>query len=177
MNIQDWFPLDWLVWSPCSPATLKSLLQHHSWKASVLRCSAFFIVQLSHLYMTSGKTIALTIWTFVGKMMSLPFNTLSRFVIAFLPRIKHLLISQLQSMPSVILEPKKIKSITASTFSLLFAMKWWDQRYDLHFFNVVFQASFFILLFHPIKKLFSFSSVQFSHSVVSSSATPWTAAC
>ena len=90
--------------------TLKSLLQHHSSKASILRRSAFFTVQLSHPYMTTGKTIALTRWTFVGKVMSLLFNMLSRLVIIFLPRSKHLLISWLQSPSAVILEPKKIKS-------------------------------------------------------------------
>ena len=87
--------------------TLKSLLQHHSSKASVFRHSTFFIVQLSHPYMTTGKTISLTRWTFVGKVMSLLFNMLSRLVIAFLPRSKHLLISWLQSLPAVILEPPK----------------------------------------------------------------------
>ena len=96
---------------------LSSLLQHHSSKASVLWHSAFFIVQLSHLYMTTGKTIALTIWTFVGKVMSLLFNMLSRFVIAFLLRSKCLLISRLKSPSAVILEPKKIKSLTVSTVS------------------------------------------------------------
>ena len=98
--------------------TLKSLLQHHSSKASVLRCSAFFTVQLSHPYMTTGKTIALTRWTFVNKVMSLLFNMLSRLVITFLPRSKRLLISWLQSPSAVILEPKKIKSLTVSTVSL-----------------------------------------------------------
>ena len=83
--------------------TLKSLLQHHTWKASILQCSAFFMVQLSHLYMTTGKTIALTRWTFVIKMMSLFFNTLSRFIIAFLPRSRCLLISWLQSSSAVTL--------------------------------------------------------------------------
>ena len=87
--------------------TLKSLLQHHSSKASILLCSAFFIVQLSHLYMTTGKTIALTRWTFVGKVMSLLFNMLSSLVIAFLPRSNCLLISWLQSPSAVILEPQK----------------------------------------------------------------------
>ena len=86
--------------------TLKSLLQHHSSKASILRCSAFFIVQLSHPYMTTGKTIALTRWNFVGKVISLLFNMLSRLIIAFLPRSKHLLTSWLQSPSAVILEPK-----------------------------------------------------------------------
>ena len=94
--------------------TLKSLLQHHNSKTSILQHSAFFIVQLSHPYMTTGKTIALTRWTFVGKAMSLLFNMLSRLVIAFLPRSKHLLISKLQSPPAVMLEPPKIKSVTVS---------------------------------------------------------------
>ena len=100
-----------------------SLLQHHSSKATILQCSACLMVQLSYPYMTTGKTIALITWTFVGKVMSLLFNMLSRFVIAFLLRSKHLLISWLQLQSSVILEPKKIKSVLASTFPLLFAMK------------------------------------------------------
>ena len=98
----DWFDL------LAVQGTLKSLLQHHSSKASVLRCSAFFMVQLSHPYMTIGKTIAFTRQTFVSKVLSLLFNLLSRFVIAFLPRSKHLLISWLQSPSAVILEPEKI---------------------------------------------------------------------
>ena len=97
--------------------TLKSLLQHHSSKASILQGSAFFIVQLSYPYMTTGKTIALTRQTFVGKVMSLLLNMLSRFVITFLPRSKHLLISWQQSPSTVILEPPKIKSATVSTVS------------------------------------------------------------
>ena len=92
--------------------TLKSLLQHHSSKASILQCSAFFIVQLSHSYKTTGKTIALTRRTFVDKVMSLLFNMLSRLVITFLPRCKHLLISWLQPQSAVILEPRKTKSAT-----------------------------------------------------------------
>ena len=94
--------------------TIKSLLQHHSSKASILWCSAFFIVQLSHPYMTTGKTIALTRQTFVGKVMSLLFNMLSRFVITFLPRSKRLFISWLQSPSAVILEPPNIKSLAVS---------------------------------------------------------------
>ena len=101
------FRMDWLDLLAVQ-GTLKRLLQHHSSKASILWCSAFFMVQLSHPYMTTGKTIALTIQTFVGKVMSLLFNMLSRLVIAFLPRSKHLLISRLQSPSTVILEPKKI---------------------------------------------------------------------
>ena len=101
--------------------TLKSLLQHHSSKASILRHSAFFRVQLSHPYMTTGKTTALTRRTFVGKVMSLLLNIVSRLAITFLPRSKHLLISWLQSPSAVILEPPKIKSDTVSTVSLSIA--------------------------------------------------------
>ena len=108
------FRLDWLDLLAVQ-GTLKSLLQQHSSKASILQYSAFFIVQLSHPYMTTGKTIALTRQTFVGKVMSLLWNMLSRLVIAFLPRSKHLLISWLQSPSAVILEPPKIKSDTVST--------------------------------------------------------------
>ena len=107
------FRMDWLDLLAVQ-GTLKRLRQHHSSKASILQCSAFFIVQLSHPYMTTGKTIALTRWTFVSKVMSLLFNMLSRLVIAFLPRSKHLLISWLQSPSAVILEPPKIKSVTVS---------------------------------------------------------------
>ena len=111
------FRMDWL--DPLAvQGTFKNLLQHHSSKASGLQCSAFFIVQLSHPYMTTGKTIVLTRWTFVGKeIMSLLFSMLSRLVIAFLSRSKHLLISWLQSPPVVILEPKKIKPVTVSMVS------------------------------------------------------------
>ena len=97
--------------------TFKSLLQHHSSKASILQHSTFFIVQFSHPYMTTGKTIALTRWTFVSKVMSLLFNMLSRLLIVFLPRSKCLLISWMQSPSAVILEPKKIKSLTVSIVS------------------------------------------------------------
>ena len=102
------FRIDWLDLLAVQ-GTLKSLLQHHTSKASVLQCSAFFTVQLSHPYMTTGKTIALTRWIFVGKVMSLLLNMLSRLVITFLPRSKRLLISWLQSPSSVILEPPKNK--------------------------------------------------------------------
>ena len=102
------FRMDWLDLLAVR-GTLKSLLYHHSSKASILWCSAFFIVQLSNPYLTTGKTIALTRWTFVGKVMSLLLNMLSRLVITFLPRSKHLLISWLQSLSAVILEPQKDK--------------------------------------------------------------------
>ena len=117
---------------------LKSLLQHHSSKASILWCSAFFIVQLSHPYMTTGKNIALSKQTFVDKVMSLLFNMLSRLVITFLPRSKHLLISWLQSPSAVILEPPKIKSQCFHCFP--FYLPWRDGTgcHGLSFLNVEF---------------------------------------
>ena len=132
----DWFDLTAVQGTP------KRLLQHYSSKASVLRCS----VELSQLYMTTGKTIALTRWTFVGKMMALLFNMLSRFVIAFLPRSKHLLISWLQSPSTVILKPKKMKSVTASTFPPSICHEMIGPDAMILVFE--FQASFFTL-FHP----------------------------
>jgi len=116
------FRLDWFDLLAVQ-GTLKSLLLKHNLKASVFWCLAFFMAYLSHLSMTTRKTIALTLQTFVGKMMSLLFNMLSRFIIALLPRSKHLLISWLQSPYAVILEPRKIKSVTASIVPLLFALK------------------------------------------------------
>ena len=110
------FRMDWLDLLAVQ-GTLKSLLQNHSSKTSILQGSAYFTVQLSHPCMTNGKTIALTRWTFVGKVISLLFNMLSRLVITFLPRSKRLLISWLQSPSAVILEPPKIKSATVSTVS------------------------------------------------------------
>ena len=115
------FIIDWLDLLAVQ-GTLKSVFQHHNSTASNLQHSAFFMVQLSHPYMTTRKTIDLSIRTFIGKLMSLLFNMLSGFVIAFLPRSKCLLISQLQSPSAVILEPKKIKSVTVSIVSLLFAI-------------------------------------------------------
>ena len=111
--------MDREAWHAAVHETLQSLLHLHSSKASIfLKHQFFFMVQISHLYMTTGKTIALTRQTFVGKVISLLFNMLSRFVIAFLPRTTHLLISRLQSPSAVILESKKIKSVTVSTVSL-----------------------------------------------------------
>ena len=123
--------------------TLKSLLQHHSSKASILLCSAFFTVQLSHPYMTNGKITTLTRWTFVGKVMSLLFNMLSRLV-TFLPRSKCLLISWLQSPSAVILEPRKIKSATTSTVSL--SLQWSDGagcHFSKHTFDLIKLNHFF----------------------------------
>ena len=119
------FRMDWLDLLAVQ-GTVKSLLQHRSSKASILRHSAFFTVQLSHPYMTTGKTIALTRRTLVGKVMSLLFNMLSRLAIAFLPRTKCLLFSWLQSPSAVILEPKKIKPLTVSIICPSICMRWWD---------------------------------------------------
>ena len=132
MNIQDWFPLGW---TPVQ-GTLKSLLQHHSSKASILRHSDFFIVPLSHPYMTTRKTIALTRQPFVGKVMSLLFNMLSRLVITFLPRSKGLLISWLQSPSAVILEPQKIKCHCFHCFPIYFPWSDGTRCHDLRFLNV-----------------------------------------
>ena len=129
------FSMDWLYLLAVQQ-TPKSLLQHHSSKASILRRSAFFIVQLSHPYMTTGKTIALTRQTFVGKVMSLLFKMLSRLVIAFLPRSKHLLISWLQSPSAVILEPKKIVSHYFHCFSIYLPWSDGTKCHDLCFLNV-----------------------------------------
>ena len=131
------FRIDWFELLPVQ-GTLKSFLQHNS-KALILQCSAFFMVQLSHPYTTIGKIIALAIRTFVGKVMSLLLNTLSRFVIAFLPRSKCLLNSWLQSLSTVILEPKKIKSLTVSIFFPIY-LPWCDGTgcHDLSFLNVEF---------------------------------------
>ena len=138
--------------------TLKSLLQHHTSKASILWCSAFFTVELSHPYMTTRKTIALTRWTFVSKVMSLLYNMLSRFVIAFFPRSKFLLISWLQLPSRVILEPKKIKSVIVSTFSPSICHKIDGTKcYDLGFLNVDLKPSFSLSSSTLIKRLLSSS--------------------
>ena len=156
--------MDWLDFLAVQ-GTLKSLLQHHSLKASILQDSAFFIVQLSHPYMTTGKTTALTKWTFVGKVMSLLFNMLSRFVIAFLPRTKPLLISWLQSPSAVILQiplkkvshcfhyfpislPRSDGTITSDCPSDHLGLAAHHGCHDLSFLNVEFEASFFTVLFH-----------------------------
>ena len=142
------FRMDWLDHLAVQ-GTLKSLLQHHSSKASILRCSAFFIVQLSHPYMTTGKTIALTRRTFVGKVMSLLFNMLSRLVITFLPKSKRLLVSWLQSPSAVILEPPKNKVCHCfHCFPIYFPWSDGTRCRDLRFLNVELEANFFILLFH-----------------------------
>ena len=146
------FRMDWLDLLAVQ-GTLKSLLQHHSSKASILWHSAFFIVQLSHPSMTTGKNIYLTIWAFVSKVMSLFFNMLSRFIIAFLSRNKHLLILWLQSWSTVILELKKIKSVTVSTFSPICHEAVWPDAMTLVFFSVVFQVNFFTLFLYPHQKV------------------------
>ena len=161
MNTQDWSPLGWISFRMdllAVQGTHKSLLEHHSSKASVLQHSAFFTALLSYPYMTTGKTIALTRWTFVGKVMSLIFNRLSRLVIAFLPRSNRLLISWLQSPPAVILEPQKIKVWLCFHYFPTY-LPWSDgtRCHDLSFLN-------------PIKPIFSLSSFTFIERLFSSSS-------
>ena len=147
----DWFDL-------AVQSILKSLLQHHNSKALIFQHSAFFMVQLSHLYMTTGKTIALTIWTFVGKVTSLLFNPLPRFVIAFLPRSKCLFISWLQSLSAVILESKKIKPVTVSIFSLSICHEVMGlDAMILVFWMLSFKSAFLLSSLTLIKRLFSSS--------------------
>ena len=124
VNIQGWFPLGLTGLISLLSKGLSRVFSSTTIRSHQFSAQSFFIVQLLQPYMTTGK--AMTIWIFVGKMISLLFNMLSRFVIVFVPRSKHLLISWLQSLFAVILEPKKINSVTASTFPHLFAMKWWD---------------------------------------------------
>ena len=139
MNIQDWFSLGLTDWISLQSKGLSRIFSNITvQKTPVLQHSAFFMFRLSHLYMTTGKTIVLTIWTFVGKVMSLLFHMLSRLVTVFLPRIKHLLISWLQSPSAVILETKKIKSVTVHCFPIY--LPWSDGIgcHDLSFLNLVF---------------------------------------
>ena len=151
------FRMDWLDFLAVQ-GTLKSFLQHHSSRASIPWCSAFFTVQLSHPYMTTGKTIALTRWTFVGKVMSLLFNILSRLVITFLPRSKYLLISWLQSPSAVILEPPKIKLATVSTLSPSICHEVMEpDAMILVFWMLRFKPTFSLSYFTFIKRLFSSS--------------------
>src|SRR5574337_689155 len=152
------FRMDWLDLLAVQ-GTLRSLLQHHSSKASMLRHSAFFTVQLSHPYMTTGKAIALNRWTFVGKVMSLLFNMLSRLVIIFLPRSKCLLISWLQSPSALILEPQKVKSDTVSTVSTSISHEVMGP-----------DAMIFVFLMLSFKPMFSLSSFTFIKRLFSSSS-------
>ena len=168
MNIQDWFPLGWTDWISAVQGTLKRLLQHLSSEASIFQLSAFFIVQLSHSYMNTGKTIALTRWRFVGKVMSLFFNMLSKLVITFLPRSKRLLISGLQSPSAVILEPKKIKSDTVSTvFPSISHEVMGPDVTILVFWMLSFKPTYSLSFFTFIKRLFS-SSLLYAIRMVSS---------
>ena len=146
----DWFDL------LAVQGTLKSLLQHYSSKAWILCCSVFFTVQLSHPYITNGKTTALTKWTFVGNVFSLLFNMLYRLVIAFLPRSKHLLVSWLQSPSAVILQPKKIKSLTVSIVSPSICHEVMGPDTMIFvFWKLSFKASFSLSTLTFIKRLFS----------------------
>ena len=163
----EWFPglisfrMNWFDLLAIQ-GTLKSLLQYHSSKASILRwCSAFFIVQLSHPYMTTGKTIALTRWTFVSKVMSLLFNMLSRLAITFLSRSKCLLISWLQSPSAVILEPKKVKSVTVYTvFPSICHEVMRPDAMIFVFWMLSFKPTFSLSSFTFIKRLFSSSALS-----------------
>ena len=150
----DWFDL------LAVQRTFRSLLQHHSSKASILWHSAFFTVQLSQPYVTTGKTIALTIWMFVCRVMSLLFNTLSRFVMAFLPRSNHLLTSWLQSPSTVNLQPKKRKSVTSSTFSPSICHEIMGPDAILVFLIFSFKPALSLSSFTLIKRLFSSSSLS-----------------
>ena len=147
------FRMDWLDLLAVQ-GTLKSLLQHHSSKALILWHSAFFLVQLSHPYMTTGKTTALTIWTFVGKVMSLLFNMISRLVIAFFPRSKHVLISCLHSLSAVILEPPQNK-VCQGFHHFPIYLPWSDRTgcHDLSFLNVEFKPASSLSSFNFIKRL------------------------
>ena len=154
------FRIDWLDLLAVQ-GTLKSLLQHHSTNASILQCSDFFIFQLSHPLMTTGKTIALTRQTYVGKVMSLLFNMLSRLVITFLPRSKHLLISWLQSPSAVILESKKIKYLNVTTFSPSICHEVMrPEAMILVFWMLSFKATFSLSSFTFMKRLFSSFSLS-----------------
>jgi len=167
MNIKDSFPLRLTGLISLLCEGLSRVLLYHSLKASVLQHSVLFMIQLSHLYMTTGKTIALTRQTFVGKEMSLLLKTLSRFVIAFLPRNKCLLISWLQSSSAVTLEPKKINSATVSIFSPSICHKLIGPDAMILVFGMLsFKAAFSLSSFTFIKRLFS-SSLLSAISVVS----------
>ena len=160
MNNQDWSPSGWTGWIFLQSNRLSSLLQHHNSKASVFQHSAFFTVQLLYPYMTTGKTIALTRWTFVGKVMSLLFNMLSRLVITFLPRSKCLFISWLQSPSAVILEPKEIKSVTVSTVSPSISHEVMGPGDMILVFRMLsFKPTYSLSSFTFIKRLFSSSSL------------------
>ena len=162
MNIQGWFSLG------LTSLISTNLLKHHSSKASILQCSASFIVWFSHSYMTTGKTIALTVWTLVNKVTSLLFNMLPRFVVAFLPRSKCLLISWLKSPSAVILEPKKRKSVTVYTFSPFICHEVIGlDAVILVFWMLSFKPAFPLSSFTLISRLFS-SSLLFAIRVVAS---------
>ena len=162
MNTQDWSPLGWPTWISLQSKGLSRVFSNttHSSKASILWCSAFFIGQLSHPYMTTGKTIALTRRTFVNKVMSLLLNMLSRLVITFLPRSKRLLISWLQKPSAVILEPQKIKSNTVSTVSPSICHEVMGPDAMIFvFWMLSFKPTFSLSSFTFLKRLFSSSSL------------------
>ena len=173
INSQVWFPLGLIGLISLQSKGLSSFLQHHSLKASLLQCSAFFMVQVSHLYMTTRKTIALIIGTYVSKAVSLLFNMLCMPVIAFLPGSKCLLISWLQSPSALILEPKKIKSVTASTFSpSIFYEVMGLEATVLDFWILSFKPTFLLSSFTFMNWLFNSSSLS-AIRVVSSTYLRW----
>ena len=162
------FRMDWLDLLAGQGTLLKSLLQHYSSKASILQCSAFFIILFLHSYMTTGKTIALTRWTFLGKIMPLLFDMLSRLIIAFLPRSKHLLISWLQSPSAVIFESPKIKSATVYTVSPSICHEAMGPDAMIFVFWILnLKPTFSLSSFTFLKRLFSSSSL-YAIRVVSS---------
>ena len=148
MNIQDWYPLGWTGWISLQAKGLKSLLQRHSSKALIFRCSTFFTVKLSHPYLIPGKTIALTRWTVVGKVMSLLFNMLSSLVTAFLPRSKCLLISCCSHHLQWFWSPKNKVCHCFHSFPIYLPWSDGTRCHDLGFLNVELQANYFTLLFH-----------------------------
>ena len=162
MNIQGWFPLGLTALISCYIRDSQESSPASQFKSTILQHSAFFIVQLSHQYMTTENIIPLTVWTFVSKGASLLFNKLSRFAITLLSRSKHLLISWMQSSSVVILDPKKRKSVTVSTFSpaICHEVKGLDAMILVFFLNVEFQANFFHFTLSLIKRLFSLSSLS-----------------
>ena len=164
MNIRDWFPLGLTGWISFQSRGLSRVFSNTSSETSILKCSAFFLVQLSHPYKTTEKIIALTRWTFVGKVMSLLVNMLSRFIIAFFPRSKYLLISWLQSPSAVILEPPKIKPLTISIVSPSICHEVvGPDAMILVFWMLSFKPTLSLYSFTFIKRLFSSSLLFMCH--------------
>ena len=150
-----YFLEDWLVWFPCCPRDSQESSPAPQLKASILWCSTFFMVQISHLYVATGKTICLTIWTSVSKVMTLFFNMLPRFVIDYFPRSKHLLTSWLHTICSDFWSPREENLSLLPLFSLLFVMTWWNWHHDLSFWMLNFKPAFSLTSFILTKRIFS----------------------